>query len=115
MYRPELKLKTPSWPVMSVVMLSGLVIGIVSLAVATRFAGAQGMTADPDAERKQDLVTAYKILVNEGILDSFGHVSVRSAKDPNIFLMPRAMPPSLVAVDDIVELRVSDSQPIDPK
>ena len=70
---------------------------------------------DPDDERKEDLVTAYKILVNEGILDSFGHVTVRSAKNPNIFLMPRAMPPSLVTKDDILELNVADSQPIDPK
>jgi ribulose-5-phosphate 4-epimerase/fuculose-1-phosphate aldolase len=88
---------------------------IVALVVGTQLAGAQGMTTDPDAERKQDLVTAYKILINEGILDSFGHVSVRSAKDPNIFLMPRAMPPSLVSQEDILELRVSDSQPIEPK
>src|SRR3954471_12625591 len=36
-------------------------------------------------------------------------------RDPNIFLMPRAMPPSLVAQDDILELRVADSQPVDPK
>jgi HCOMODA/2-hydroxy-3-carboxy-muconic semialdehyde decarboxylase len=78
-------------------------------------AGAQAVPADPDAALKADLVVAYKILVNEGILDSFGHVSVRSAKDPNIFLMPRAMPPALVSQDDILELRVSDSQPIDPK
>lgn len=70
---------------------------------------------DPDDERKEDLVMAYKILVNEGILDSFGHVTVRSAKNPNIFLMPRAMPPSLVTKDDILELNVADSQPIDPK
>jgi HCOMODA/2-hydroxy-3-carboxy-muconic semialdehyde decarboxylase len=70
---------------------------------------------DPDDGLKEDLVTAYKILVNEGILDSFGHVSVRSAKNPNIFLMPRAMPPSLVTKDDILEYNVADSQPIDPK
>jgi ribulose-5-phosphate 4-epimerase/fuculose-1-phosphate aldolase len=85
------------------------------LAGSTRLAAPQGVTADPDAERKADLVTAYRILVNENILDSFGHVSVRSARDPNIFLMPRAMPPSLVAQDDILALRVADSQPIDPK
>jgi HCOMODA/2-hydroxy-3-carboxy-muconic semialdehyde decarboxylase len=72
------------------------------------------VSRDPDDERKEDLVTAYKILVGEGILDSFGHVSVRSAKNPNIFLMPRAMPPSLVTKDDILELNVADSQPIDP-
>ena len=52
---------------------------------STQLAAAQGTTSDPEAERKADLVTAYKILVNENILDSFGHVSVRSAKDPNIF------------------------------
>ena len=76
---------------------------------------AEAEATDPDAERKADLITAYRILINENILDSFGHVSVRSAKDPNIFLMPRAMPPSLVTQDDILELRVSDSQPIEPK
>ncbi len=76
---------------------------------------AEAEAIDPDAERKADLITAYRILINENILDSFGHVTVRSAKDPNIFLMPRAMPPSLVTQDDILELRVSDSQPIDPK
>src|SRR5262249_12465209 len=70
---------------------------------------------DADAQRKADLVTAYKILVNEGILDSFGHVSVRSSKDPSIFVMPRAMPPALVSLDDLMELRGSASQPLDPK
>src|SRR4029078_8118842 len=81
----------------------------------TQLAAAQGMNADPEAERKADLVTAYRILVHENIFDSFGHVSVRSATDPNIFLMPRAMPPSLVSQDDILALRVSDSQPLEPK
>jgi ribulose-5-phosphate 4-epimerase/fuculose-1-phosphate aldolase len=95
--------------------LARLFISIAALAVFSPLAGAQTMTGDPDAQRKADLVTAYKILVNEGILDSFGHVSVRSAKDPNVFFMPRAMPPALVSLDDIMELRVSDSQPIDPK
>lgn len=86
---------------------------VVTLASNVRPAGAEA--TDPNAQLKADLVTAYRILINENILDSFGHVTVRSAKDPNIFLMPRAMPPSLVSQDDILELRVSDSQPIDPK
>jgi ribulose-5-phosphate 4-epimerase/fuculose-1-phosphate aldolase len=95
--------------------LTELAMSLLVVVGGTQLAAAQGMTVDPDAERKADLVTAYKILINENILDSFGHVSVRSAKDPNIFLMPRAMPPSLVSQDDILELRVSDSQPIEPK
>src|ERR1700749_3618396 len=72
-----------------------------------------------DAERerldREDLVTAYRILVNEDILDGFGHVSVRSATNPNLFIMPRALPPSLVSLDDLLELNVADSQPIDPR
>jgi len=89
--------------------LTRLLLSVVALAAANAVAAAQ-TAGDPDAERKADLVTAYKILVNEGILDSFGHVSVRSSKDPNVFYMPRAMPPVLVSQDDLVELRVSDSQ-----
>ena len=95
--------------------LARFLISAAILFVASTLAGAQTAASDPDAARKADLVTAYKILVNEGILDSFGHVTVRSAKDPNIFYMPRAMPPALVTLDDLLELRVSDSQPIDPK
>ncbi len=36
------------------------------------------MAKDLDAEAIAALVLAYKILVNEAALDSFGHVSVRS-------------------------------------
>lgn len=70
---------------------------------------------DLERQRQEDLITAYRILVNESILDSFGHVSVRSAKDPNVFILPCAMPPSLVTIEDLLELAVADSQPIDPK
>jgi ribulose-5-phosphate 4-epimerase/fuculose-1-phosphate aldolase len=94
-------------------VLAKLLISVAVLVAAILPARAQ--TAASDAERKADLVTAYKILVSEGILDSFGHISVRSSKDPNIFFMPRAMPPALVSQDDILEVRVSDSQPVDPK
>ena len=62
-----------------------------------------------------DLVTAYQILINEGILDGFGHISVRSSANPERFLMPRAMPPALVEADDVLELSVESSQPVDPQ
>ncbi len=73
------------------------------------------VSTDIDDEGMDDLVTACRILVNEGILDAFGHVTVRSAKNPDVFLMPRAMPPALVTKDDVLELNVADSQPIDPQ
>lgn len=68
---------------------------------------------DPDEARIQDIITASHILTNEGILDSFGHISARSVKNPNHFYMPRAMPPALVSRADIVEVGL-DCKPITP-
>lgn len=66
---------------------------------------------DSDAQRIEDLVLASRVLFNEGVLDSFGHVSVRSLKNPKHFFMPRAMPPALVTAKDIIELD-ADADPI---
>src|SRR5215471_5319992 len=68
---------------------------------------------DSDEQRIADLVVASRILVQEGVLDSFGHVTVRSLKHPGHYLMPRAMPPTLVTASDIIELD-GDSVPVDP-
>lgn len=50
-----------------------------------------------------DLVIANHILVNEGVLDGFGHISVRHDKNPERFLIARSMAPGLVTADDMVE------------
>src|SRR3954464_3176732 len=50
---------------------------------------AQGNPGDSDEARIADLVTASHMLANEGILDSFGHVSTRSTQNPERFFMPR--------------------------
>jgi ribulose-5-phosphate 4-epimerase/fuculose-1-phosphate aldolase len=71
--------------------------------------------SDTNAQRIADLVTAYKILLNENVLDSFGHVSARSAEDPKRFLMPYALPPSLVSEGDVLEYTIDDSQPVDAR
>jgi 3-hydroxy-2-methylpyridine-4,5-dicarboxylate 4-decarboxylase len=68
---------------------------------------------DPDEARIEDVITASHILTNEGILDSFGHISTRSAKNPDHFFMPRAMPPALVSRADIVEVGL-DCKPVAP-
>jgi ribulose-5-phosphate 4-epimerase/fuculose-1-phosphate aldolase len=72
---------------------------------------AQSDPANDDEARIADIVTASHILANEGILDSFGHISARSAKNPEHFFMPRAMAPALVSRDDIVEVGL-DCKPI---
>jgi ribulose-5-phosphate 4-epimerase/fuculose-1-phosphate aldolase len=77
---------------------------------------AERMTAmNKDADAIADLVLAYKILVNERVLDSFGHISIRSAANSDRFFLPRAMPPSLVNADDILEFSVDTSQPVDAR
>ena len=57
---------------------------------------------DNNETRRLDLVTANHILVNEGVLDGFGHISVRDAEHPNQFFIARSMAPGLVELDDIV-------------
>lgn len=69
--------------------------------------------AETNEQRIALLVIASHILENEKVLDSFGHVSVRSATNPNRFFMPRAMAPALVSAADIVELDL-DCKPVDP-
>jgi len=60
----------------------------------------------------QDLVHANHILFNEGVLDAFGHVSVRHPERPERFLLARNMAPGLVGAEDIVEFDL-DGTPID--
>jgi S1-C subfamily serine protease len=59
--------------------------GIVNLEAGCAVAGARGY-----------------YLVNEGVLDGFGHISVRHDQDPGRFLIARSMAPGLVTADDIV-------------
>ena len=51
----------------------------------------------------EELVTANRILANEGIVDSFGHVSARHPDNPQHFLLSRARAPERIERDDIVE------------
>ena len=64
---------------------------------------------------REDLVLAYRILAAHGVVDAYGHVSLRTAKDPKRYLLARAMAPELVTTDDILEFDL-DSNPIrDPR
>jgi len=61
----------------------------------------QAITVDPELQR--DLVDANRILFNEGVVDAFGHVSVRHDQRPDRFLLARNMAPALVTTDDLIE------------
>jgi ribulose-5-phosphate 4-epimerase/fuculose-1-phosphate aldolase len=60
---------------------------------------------------REDLALAYRILASHGVVDAYGHVSLRTAKDPRRYLLARAMAPELVTPDDIVEFDL-DSNPV---
>ena len=60
----------------------------------------------------EDLVVANRILSDRGILDAFGHVSVRHPENPTRYLMARAIAPGLVTAADIMEFDL-DSNPVD--
>jgi ribulose-5-phosphate 4-epimerase/fuculose-1-phosphate aldolase len=58
-----------------------------------------------------DLVSANHILASEGILDGYGHVSVRNPANPNHYFLSRSLAPGLVTAADIIEYDL-DSNPI---
>lgn len=49
-----------------------------------------------------ELVWANRILVNENVLDGFGHVSVRDPLQADRFLIARSMAPALVTAADVL-------------
>jgi ribulose-5-phosphate 4-epimerase/fuculose-1-phosphate aldolase len=51
----------------------------------------------------RDLVIANRILAHEGVVDAYGHVSVRHPDDSQRFLLSRSRSPELVTLDDIME------------
>lgn len=60
----------------------------------------------------EDLVAANRTLAHQGVLDGYGHVSVRSQRDPNRYLMSRSVAPESVTADIIIELDLN-SNPVD--
>jgi HCOMODA/2-hydroxy-3-carboxy-muconic semialdehyde decarboxylase len=67
-----------------------------------------------DAALIDDLVAASRILAKHGVLDAWGHVSIRHPANPERYLMSRARAPALVGPEDIMEFDL-DSNPIDQR
>ena len=95
--------------------LLATVLSATALSAASLPARAQSPSAGPAAPALlDDLVAANRILYDQGVVDGFGHVSVRHDKDPNRYLLSRSMAPALVTADDILEYDLN-SDPVDPK
>jgi ribulose-5-phosphate 4-epimerase/fuculose-1-phosphate aldolase len=65
------------------------------------------------AELRYEVALASRILANEGVLDAFGHVSVRHPVDPGRFLLARSRSPQLVEPGDVLEFTL-DAEPVRP-
>jgi HCOMODA/2-hydroxy-3-carboxy-muconic semialdehyde decarboxylase len=62
------------------------------------------------AEVLADLAAASRILAAQGVVDGFGHVSMRHPAAPDRYLMARSVAPALVTPVDIIEYDL-DSNP----
>jgi len=62
-------------------------------------------------EARRELSLANRIVANEGVIDAFGHVSMRHPDNPRRYLLSRSRAPELVAPEDFIEYDL-DSQPV---
>ncbi|MGH6684846.1 MAG: class II aldolase/adducin family protein [Pseudolabrys sp.] len=67
------------------------------------------------AEARQELALANAIVANEGVIDAFGHVSMRVPGHPDRYLLSRSRAPELVTANDFIEYDL-ESRPLrDPQ
>ena len=60
-------------------------------------------------EQLADLAAASRILAAQGVVDGFGHVSMRHPEAPDRYLMARSLAPALVTPGDILEYDLDSS------
>ena len=67
-----------------------------------------------DRATLEDLAAASRILVDQGVFDAAGHVSMRQPNHPERFLMSRSLAPQMVTADDIMEFDL-DCNAVEPR
>ena len=88
---------------------SSRLAGTVCIALLTvpisRAVAQDAGTPAPGARARaiDDLVAANRILADQGVLDGYGHVSVRDPEHPDRFLLSRSLAPELVTAADVLE------------
>ena len=100
----------------------GFVTGCAVALTAASLGAARGGRAQPapasagpaDPKVIEDLVAANRILVDQGVLDGYGHVSARHDRDPDRYLLARSLAPELVTAGDIMEYDL-DSNPVEAR
>jgi len=67
-----------------------------------------------DAATLEDCAAASRILVDQGVFDAAGHVSMRHPGNPARFLMSRSLAPEMVQAEDIMEFTLG-CEAVDPR
>ena len=92
-------------------MLSaGAALAALAAAPGRALAQAGGESLPPLPEFRR-VVAANRILAHEGVVDAFGHVSVRDPRDAQRFVLARSRSPALVELSDLMEFAL-DGTPI---
>src|SRR5258707_9066075 len=65
------------------------------------------------AQVRHGLAVANRVVSHEGIIDAFGHVSMRHPSRPDRYLISRSRSPEVVEASDIYEYTL-DSEPVAP-
>ncbi|KAK5218694.1 hypothetical protein LTR72_008633 [Exophiala xenobiotica] len=69
---------------------------------------------DPLTPALRDLIYANHILHHHGVVDAYGHVSIRHPNDPSVYITCGYMAPAMVtSPDDLIHYHVSNSDPVD--
>ena len=98
----------------SVPLLGAFLLAGTAAALEMAEAAVSKTRAAPHPGLIDDLVAANRILSDQGVVDGFGHVSVRHETDPARFLLARSMAPGLVTADDILEFDI-DGNALEPR
>src|ERR1700737_156409 len=100
----------------SSLLLTGALLGASEDAGATTAPSqaAEGAAPQDKASLFSDLVAANRILADQGVVDGYGHVSVRHPTDPNLFYISRWLAPHLVTAADVMEYDL-DSTAVEPR
>ena len=105
------------WSRRRLVGSSLLTLGLAAAAPWARAQPREGAPGDGSLEPLPELrrvVAANRILANEGVVDAFGHVSVRHPRNPKRFVMSRSRSPALVELGDLMEFE-QDGTPVDAR
>jgi ribulose-5-phosphate 4-epimerase/fuculose-1-phosphate aldolase len=58
-------------------------------------------------EAREQVARANRMIANEGVLDAFGHVTMRHPTDPGRYLMSYSRAPELVQAEDVLEFTLN--------